>query len=199
MGLPLQTIAIATADDEQARILQQFGLKNGYTCVGIARSTLETAGLLQLHKPQILLFDLASYEGIAALGLLSATALILVSPEAAENPVARALELGAEGAILLPTSVSQMRTTLESLWHSFARDNKRQSEIAELKDSLETRKLIDRVKGILMAERKITETEAYRLLQKMSQDKRLSMKEVCRAVEKVRALVGEKNRHKLTP
>lgn len=56
------------------------------------------------------------------------------------------------------------------------------SETEALKEALETRKLIERAKGILMKELEISENEAYKLIHKKSMDKRITMKEVARAV-----------------
>ncbi len=57
-----------------------------------------------------------------------------------------------------------------------------ESEIADLADRLETRKLVDRAKGLLMSSLKITEPDAFRWIQKTAMDRRLSMKEVAELV-----------------
>ena len=56
------------------------------------------------------------------------------------------------------------------------------SEVTSLRERLEVRKLLDRAKGLLQAERGITEAEAFRWLQKTSMDRRLTMKAVAEEV-----------------
>ena len=56
------------------------------------------------------------------------------------------------------------------------------AELAQLKDSLETRKLLDRAKGILMAAHGMTEQEAYRKMQQFSMAKRISLKELAESI-----------------
>ena len=57
-----------------------------------------------------------------------------------------------------------------------------EAEIADLGERLETRKAVDRAKGVLMAKLKITESEAFRWIQKTAMDRRLSMQQVCDGV-----------------
>ena len=57
-----------------------------------------------------------------------------------------------------------------------------ESEVADLGERLETRKAVDRAKGVLMAKLKITEAEAFRWLQKTAMDRRMGMREVAEAV-----------------
>jgi response regulator NasT len=57
-----------------------------------------------------------------------------------------------------------------------------ESEIADLADRLETRKLVDRAKGLLMTQLKVSEPDAFRWIQKTAMDRRLSMKEVATLV-----------------
>ncbi|MDH4226454.1 MAG: ANTAR domain-containing protein [Deltaproteobacteria bacterium] len=55
-------------------------------------------------------------------------------------------------------------------------------EVAELKGSLEARKIIERAKGILMEKDALTENEAYKRLRTISMDKRISMKEMAELI-----------------
>jgi len=204
MGIPLQTIAIADSDAAQTGIFQQFAQAHSYACVGVAHNPIEAIALVQTFKPQILLLHidlpgLSGLQGIRQLLQFKTTALVLLTSDP-DHPLCQpALDLGAEAVVVTPWQAPQLRATLKTAWHEFQRDQTRQTDIEALKDALETRKLIDRAKGILMQERGISEPEAYRLLQKMSQDKRVSIKDVCRAVEQVRSIVGTKTKRKATP
>jgi len=63
--------------------------------------------------------------------------------------------------------------------------------VHELEDMLETRKLLEKAKGILMEQQNFTEEMAYRIIQKMSQDQALSMKEICRSLIQVKMALGK--------
>jgi len=66
--------------------------------------------------------------------------------------------------------LSQIVPALETAWHAFQTSFSLSKEVASLVDSLETRKLLDQAKGILMEQQKMSEDQAHRTLQKMSQD-----------------------------
>lgn len=57
-----------------------------------------------------------------------------------------------------------------------------EKQVDELKDTLETRKLVERAKGLLMRKMKLSETEAYKLIQRQSMDKCIPMKQVAEAI-----------------
>jgi len=79
---------------------------------------------------------------------------------------------------------------MESAWHRFEMVQTLQSEKKELQDTLATRKLQDQAKGILMEQQGYTEQEAHRMLQKMSQDQGVPIKDVCRSLIQVKLVLG---------
>ena len=129
---------------------------------------------------------------------LKTTGVVLIAEESDFDLCQEAMDQGAVGFLLKPLDGAQVRSVLQTAWHRFQGELLLHQEVDALKDGLETRKLLDRAKGILIAERGITEPEAYRLLQKMSQDKRVSMKDVCRAVDQIQMVVGSKTKNKTT-
>jgi response regulator NasT len=64
----------------------------------------------------------------------------------------------------------------------FAEFQDLQKQVVDLKEALETRKLVDRAKGILMDKQGLSEAEAFRKIQKMSMDNRKAMKDVAEAI-----------------
>jgi response regulator NasT len=77
-----------------------------------------------------------------------------------------------------PVNVSALLGTIEVVLQSRRRMGRMERELSSLKQSLENRKLVERAKGILMKRKSISEAEAYRRIQKMSMDSRVSMKDI---------------------
>ena len=97
-------------------------------------------------------------------GLLLAVRVLPVAPKAKGG-----------SAIVILQDVTELRKKEEEL-------EALNAELADLKESLETRKLLDRAKGILMAAHGMTEQEAYRKLQQFSMAQRISLKELAEKV-----------------
>jgi response regulator NasT len=95
--------------------------------------------------------------------------------------ITRARDAGVDNYLLKPFHAEQMRAAVELAIHRFIRISNLQEENAKLKDALETRKLVDKAKGLLIS-KGMSEPEAYRKMQKIAMDKRKSMKEVAEAI-----------------
>jgi response regulator NasT len=78
-------------------------------------------------------------------------------------------------AIVILQDITELRKRDEEL-------ERLNAELADLKESLETRKLLDKAKGILMAAHGMTEQEAYKKLQQFSMAQRISLKELAEKV-----------------
>ena len=81
-----------------------------------------------------------------------------------------------------PTAKRSWRPAIEVALARFAEFQDLQKQVADLQEALETRKLVDRAKGILMDKQGLTEAEAFRKIQKMSMDNRKPMKDVAEAI-----------------
>lgn len=77
-----------------------------------------------------------------------------------------------------PVNISALLNTIEIVLQNRRRMDRMEKEMVTLKESLENRKLVERAKGILMKRKSISEAEAYRRIQKMSMDSRVSMKDI---------------------
>ncbi|GAV21939.1 ANTAR domain-containing response regulator [Carboxydothermus pertinax] len=91
-------------------------------------------------------------------------------------------EMGVVGIVLKPLEEEQLIMTVQVTEHNFQRIKDLEKEIEDLKDALETRKLVEKAKGILMESLGISEKEAFRKIQKQSMDKRISMRAVAEAI-----------------
>ncbi|HID87304.1 MAG TPA: ANTAR domain-containing protein, partial [Anaerolineae bacterium] len=99
-----------------------------------------------------------------------------------EDLVQRAKEAGVVGYIVKPFRESDLAPAIEVVLARFQEFRALEQEVADLKEALETRKLVDRAKGILMDTQGLTEAAAFRRIQKMSMDTRRPMKEIAQAI-----------------
>jgi len=84
--------------------------------------------------------------------------------------------------VLKPFTINDLVPAIEIAISRHLQMKSLAAEVADLHDRLETRKLIDRAKGILMAALNLTEPQAFSWIQKAAMDRRLTMKEVAQAV-----------------
>ena len=197
---PLKTIAFA--DDEPGTLqVLQMACEGRYQVIAKAHNGLEAVTLVQTLKPQLLVLDLHMpvMDGMEALRQIVAfktTAVVMLTAD--QNPlIARqAMDLGSSGYITKPFEFSQILPMLETAWYLFQSTLLLRKEVFDLTESLETRKLLERAKGILMEQQGFSEEQAHKMLQKMSQDQAISLKEVCRSLIQVKNLLGRSSQRK---
>lgn len=199
MTLPLKTIAIA--DDESAllTVLQEICTELGYHVVGTALNGSEAVDLVRRTQPNVLLLDfhmpvLDGIEATRQIVALGTTAVVLMTADTDPQLARQAMDLGACGYMRKPFETSQVAAITETAWHRYQTVGELQKKNRELDEALETRKVIEKAKGILMEQQGFTEDEAHRCLLKMSQDQGIALKEVCRSVIQVRMVLGKSTR-----
>ena len=84
--------------------------------------------------------------------------------------------------LVKPYREEELAPAIEVALARFAEFKDLEKQVADLQQALETRKLVDRAKGILMDKQGLTEAEAFRKIQKMSMDNRKAMKDVAEAI-----------------
>jgi AmiR/NasT family two-component response regulator len=200
MDKALKKIAIA---DDFPSLVEAFSRACSihYTIVGKAATGLEAVTLVKALKPQLLLLDLHmpglnGMEALKQIVPLRTTAVVIMTADADPENVRDAVNSGASGYILKPVEITQIVPALEMAWHAFQTSTTLTQEVARLTDSLETRKILDQAKGILMEQQGMTEEQAHKTLQKMSQNQAISLKEVCRSLIQVRMLLGRSAQRK---
>jgi response regulator NasT len=96
--------------------------------------------------------------------------------------VERAREAGAMAYLVKPFAKHDLVPAIELAVSRFAEKRALEDEVATLTDRLETRKVVDRAKGLLMTRQEMTEPEAFRWIQRTAMDRRTTMKAVAQAV-----------------
>jgi response regulator NasT len=158
----------------------------GVEVVGEVADGEEAVNLALQLEPDVVVMDIKmpKLDGISAAERLAEKKIpvVLLTAFSQADLVARAVQAGALAYITKPFKPADL---IPAIQIAMARNEELvalEQEISDLSDRLETRKLMDRAKGLLMSKMKLSEPEAFRWIQKASMDKRLSMAQVAKAV-----------------
>jgi response regulator NasT len=124
-------------------------------------------------------------DGIEAAKLLTeerVAPVLLLSAYSQQELVQRAQKAGVAGYLVKPFRESDLTPAIEVALARFSEFRAMEREVDTLQEALETRKAVDRAKGILMDTQGLSETEAFRKIQKMSMNNRKSMRTVADAI-----------------
>ncbi|HLV79452.1 MAG TPA: response regulator [Chthonomonadaceae bacterium] len=158
-------------------------LKAGYQVAGEAREGREAITLAKDLKPDLVLMDInmpGPVDGIAATREILQThpmPIIMLTAYSDDESVNSALDAGACAYLVKPITSEQLLPAIKAAMTNFQSLQEALHETAELKDALETRKLVEKAKGIYMEKRQVPEAEAFRAIQKMSRDKCQTMRQ----------------------
>jgi len=180
---------IVVADDESIiRIdLREMLTNLGYLVVGEAGDGQSTINLTWELRPDIVIMDIKmpDMDGIEAARILTQERLapvLLLSAYSQQDLVQRAQEAGVASYLVKPFRESNLAPAIEVALARFNEFRTLEKEIDDLKETLETRKAVERAKGILMEMQNMNEAEAFRRIQKMSMNNRKPMKAVAEAI-----------------
>jgi response regulator NasT len=150
---------------------------DGQQAVNLARETQPDICILDVKMPVM--------DGIDAVTILTDENIapaILLTAYSDRELVDRAKAAGVFAYLVKPFKPSDLPPAIEVARSRYEQNIALDKEVLSLQDKLESRKLIDRAKGILMEEQKVTEAEAYRRIQLQSMNLRKTMKEVAEAI-----------------
>jgi response regulator NasT len=160
--------------------------ESGFDVIGQAGDGAEAVRLALELKPQLVLMDIKmpGTDGLQAAEILKEHRVPVVLLTAFSSPelVERASEAGVYSYVVKPFNPSNLIPSLRIALSLHERMSSAESEVDEMNEKLETRKLVDRAKGLLTEKMKLNEPEAFRWIQKASMDRRLSMKQVAQTV-----------------
>lgn len=159
----------------------------GYEVVGQASNGEEAVSLAESLRPDLIIMDVKMpvMDGLTAaetIGEQRICPVIMLTAFSQKELVERARDAGVMAYIVKPFTVSDVTPAIEVATSRWAEMTALESEVADLGERLETRKAVEKAKGVLMKKLKITEAEAFRWIQKTAMDRRLGMREVADAV-----------------
>jgi response regulator NasT len=154
----------------------------GFEVIAEAADGLEAVELAKAKLPDFIVMDIKMphLDGISAAEQLQSLRIpiVLLTAFSQRELVERASEAGAMAYLVKPFSPNDLLPAIEIAWSRHQQIVALETEIADLSERFETRKLVDRAKGLLNEKMNLTEPEAFRWIQKASMDRRLTMHEV---------------------
>lgn len=159
----------------------------GYNVIGEAANGREAISLARHLKPDLAILDvkMPEIDGISAAEVIvgeKLAAVLMLTAFSQRELVERARDAGAMAYLVKPFSISDLTPAIEMALGRYAQIQVLEAEVGELGERLEARKLVDRAKGVLMANLGISEPEAFKWIQKAAMDQRSSMSAVSEGV-----------------
>lgn len=184
----LEGLKVVVAEDEGlirmdvVASLEEAGL----TVVGQASDGEEAIALATSLEPDLVVMDvkMPKLDGISAAEKISALKIpvVLLTAFSDAELVSRAAQAGAMAYVTKPFNPNDLMPAIQIAISRHEELTSLEHEIADLNERLETRKLMDRAKGLLQSKMKLSEPDAFRWIQKASMDRRLTMAQVAKAV-----------------
>jgi response regulator NasT len=185
----VESLRMLIADDESIirldlkNVLGNMGHKvvaeavDGQSAVNLARTTDIDLAILDIKMPEM--------DGLDAAKIITEEKIcpvVLLTAYSQQDLIERAKEAGVFGYLVKPFKEADLLPAIEIAISRYREMQTLEEEISNLQERIETRKLVDRAKGILMDKRGMKETEAFRWIQTQSMNARKSMKEVAEAI-----------------
>lgn len=180
---------VVIADDESIIRLDlgEMLTNLGYEVVGEGSDGAVAVELAHRLRPDLVIMDIMmpGMDGIAAAQELTrakVAPVLLLTAYSEQHLVERAREAGVVAYLVKPFREAELLPSIEIALARFAEFQAVEQEVHSLKDALETRKLIEQAKGILMETQGLKESEAFHRIRKASMDTRKSMREIAEAI-----------------
>ena len=160
---------------------------HGFEVIAEAADGEKAVALAEELRPDLVVMDVKMplMDGISAAEILTKKKIapvVLLTAFSQRELVERASEAGALAYVVKPFTPSDLIHAIDIALGRYAQIQALEDEVADMSERLETRKILDRAKGILNNTMGLTEPEAFRWIQKASMDRRLTMKEVAQTV-----------------
>ena len=161
--------------------------EEGYEVIGQAGDGQEAVELAESLKPDLVIMDvkMPRRDGIDAASEIASkriAPIVVLTAFSQRELVERARDAGAMAYLVKPFNINDLIPAIEVAVSRFSEIAELEKEVASLADRLETRKLVERAKGLLQAKQGMSEPEAFKWIQRAAMDRRTTMKRVAEVV-----------------
>ncbi|WP_415976857.1 ANTAR domain-containing response regulator [Rhodococcus sp. 077-4] len=182
-------LRVVVAEDESLIRLDLVEMlrEEGYDVVGEAADGQQAVELAVELLPDLVIMDvkMPRRDGIDAASEIAEKRIapvVILTAFSQRELVEKARDAGAMAYLVKPFTKADLMPAVELAASRFSEISALESEIADLQDRLETRKLIEKAKGILMDSQSLTEPQAFKWIQRAAMDRRTTMKAVAEVV-----------------
>ena len=184
-----EQLRVLIAEDEPLiRLdLAEMLAEEGYQVVGEAADGQEAVELAESVRPDLVIMDvkMPRRDGIDAAAEIAAkriAPIVVLTAFSQRDLVEKARDAGAMAYLIKPFTIADLVPAIELAVSRFTEIAALEREVADLGERLETRKLVERAKGLLQARHGMTEPEAFAWMQRAAMDRRTTMKRVAEVV-----------------
>jgi response regulator NasT len=161
--------------------------EEGYQVVGEAGDGEAAVAMARELKPDLVMMDIKmpkmdGIEAAAAIVNEKIAPVVMLTAFSQRDLIEQARDAGAMAYLVKPFARHELIPAIELAVSRFNQVQALEAEVATLLERLETRKAVDRAKGLLMTQQKMTEPEAFRWIQRTAMDRRTTMRSVAEAV-----------------
>ena len=185
---PAQVRILVAEDEALIRLdLAEMLEEAGYDVVGQAADGEQALDLARELKPDLVIMDvkMPGMDGISAaevLGNENLAPVVMLTAFSDRQLVERARDAGVMAYVVKPFTANDVLPAIDIARSRWQERAALEAEVADMAERFETRKRLDRAKGLLQQQLKLSEAESFRWIQKAAMDRRLSMREVADAV-----------------
>ncbi len=190
------TRILIAEDNELVSLTLEEQLSNlGYTVVGVARTGAEAVRLTRQLSPDLVIMDmqLPEMDGDAAAAQINKhhpTPVVMLTAYSDSDHIRRAEASGALAYLVKPVNPEELPPTIDVAIARFRELQQLRARVDDLQEEIESRKLIERAAGILMARRKINREQALALMKQWASERQKKVKDIAQAIVDAEALLS---------
>ena len=169
--------------------------ENGFDVIAKLTSTFDLVAQVERLQPDVIIIDTESpnrdtLEHIVVMGQSKARPIVMFSADHSSDTIQAAVRAGVSAYMVAGTDISLIKPIINAAIANFNEFQRLKTELADASSKLEERKLVERAKGLLMKQKKMSEDEAYHAMRKLAMERNLRLVDVARQLLAVADLLS---------